>query len=289
MNIIFQINGGIGKCVAATAVCKAIKKKYPDANLIVISGYPDVFLNNPNVYRCYAFANMAYFYEQYVQNQEVLLFAHDPYMETSHIYQETHLIETWCNMFGIEYDNEMPEVFLTDRERNFYGNRFSSDKPIMVLQTNGGAEQNIKYSWARDIPAKVVAEVVAKYKAEYNIIHIKREDQVSFDGTVPFQDNFRAIAVLIEKSYKRLFMDSFCQHTAAALGKESVVLWIANKSQVFGYNVHKNMVCNEFTKKPELKASVYNKFNIVGDPLEFPFDTEHEMFDTEKIIKAIGD
>ena len=29
MKIIFQIDGGIGKSIAATAVCKAIKKQYP--------------------------------------------------------------------------------------------------------------------------------------------------------------------------------------------------------------------------------------------------------------------
>ena len=28
MNIVFQINGGIGKCIMATAVCEAINKKY---------------------------------------------------------------------------------------------------------------------------------------------------------------------------------------------------------------------------------------------------------------------
>ncbi len=29
MKIIFQINGGIGKSIAATAVCRAIKKQNP--------------------------------------------------------------------------------------------------------------------------------------------------------------------------------------------------------------------------------------------------------------------
>ena len=39
MKIIFQIDGGIGKSIAATAVCKAIKKQYPTDKLIVITGY----------------------------------------------------------------------------------------------------------------------------------------------------------------------------------------------------------------------------------------------------------
>ena len=37
MKIVFQISGGIGKSVAATAVCKAIKTRYPDPSA---SGLP---------------------------------------------------------------------------------------------------------------------------------------------------------------------------------------------------------------------------------------------------------
>ena len=53
MNIIFQIDGGLGKNIMATAMVKVIKKRYKNANLIVITGYPDVFLNNPNVSETY--------------------------------------------------------------------------------------------------------------------------------------------------------------------------------------------------------------------------------------------
>ena len=46
MNIIFQIDGGIGKNIAATAVCKAIKAQYPKDKLIVITGYPQTHQND---------------------------------------------------------------------------------------------------------------------------------------------------------------------------------------------------------------------------------------------------
>lgn len=287
MNIIFQISGGIGKCVASTAVCEAIKKQYPDCKLIVISGYPDVYLNNPHVDRCFGFGQMNYFYSEYVEGKEVKVFAHDPYVETDFIYQNTHLIKIWCSMFNIPYNGELPRIYLTEREINFYSAKIQSDKPILALQTNGGADNSIKYSWARDIPAQVAADVISKLKDEYNIVHIRREDQLQFDGTYHYQDNFRSIAVLIYKSHKRLFMDSFCQHTAAALDKSSVVLWIANKPEVFGYDIHKNVLSNPITKKPELKSSVYTKFNIGGDPLEFPYNSENEIFNSDEIINLL--
>ena len=132
MNIIFQINGGLGKCIMATAVCTAIKKKYPDSNLIVISGYPDVFLNNKEVYRSYTFNGISYFYDEYINNKEFLIFANDPYLETGHIKQEEHLLKTWCKMYGLKYNGEKPVIFLTQRETQYFKNKFASEKPIML-------------------------------------------------------------------------------------------------------------------------------------------------------------
>jgi hypothetical protein len=287
MNIIFQINGGIGKCVIATAVCEAIKKQYPDSKLIVVSGYPDVFLNNPYVDRAYNFGGMSYFYEENIEDKEVLILAHDPYLTAEHIQYKEHLIETWCRIYNIEYNNEQPKIYLTDRERTFFGQKFSSDKPIFLIQTSGGGESELKYSWARDIPYNLMVNVISAFKDEYNIIHIKREDQVSYDHTIPVTDTFRALAVLIEMSDKRFFMDSFAQHTAAALNKPSTVLWIANKPNVFGYKIHNNIVSSPFTLKPELRNSYLSKFNIGGDLVEFPYNNENEIFNINDVLKSL--
>jgi hypothetical protein len=287
MNIIFQINGGIGKCVIATAVCEAIKKQYPESKLIVVSGYPDVFLNNPHVDRTYGFNNMSYFYEEHIEGKEIMVLAHDPYLTAEHVQYKEHLIETWCRIYNIDYNNEQPKIYLTNRERTFFGQKFNSDKPIFLIQTNGGGESELKYSWARDIPYNLMANIIAEFREEYNVVHIKREDQASYDHTIPVTDTFRALAVLIELSSKRLFMDSFAQHTAAALDKPSTVLWIANKPNVFGYDIHTNVTSNPFTLKPELRNSYLSKFNIAGDLLEFPYNNESEIFNINDIIKTL--
>ena len=146
MNIIFQINGGIGKCVMGTAICEIIKKKYPESKLIVVSGYPDVFLNNPFVDRAYAFGEHKYFYSDYLENKDFKVFAHDPYLDTEHLKSEEHVIQTWCKLFGLEYNGEKTNLYVTERERQFYSKKYTTDKPIMVIQTNGGVEQNMKYS-----------------------------------------------------------------------------------------------------------------------------------------------
>jgi hypothetical protein len=287
MNIVFQINGGIGKCVMATAVCEAIKKQYPDSKLIVVSGYADVFLNNPFVTRAFNFGGFSYFYEEYLENQEFKIMAHDPYLETRHVMQDEHLIETWCKLFGVKYNGEQPQIHLTDREKKFFENKFYSDRPILLMQTNGGGDQNLKYSWARDIPGKFVNSVIEEFVNDYNIVHIKREDQLDYAKTFPVTDTFRALTVLVSMSTKRLFMDSFAQHVAAGMNLPSTVCWIANKPEVFGYKVHTNIISNPFTLTPELRNAYLGKFNIGGDLLEFPFKSEDEIFNVDDIIKSI--
>jgi hypothetical protein len=289
MNIILQINGGIGKCIMATTVCRQIKKQYPEAQLIVLSGYPEVFLDNPHVDRAFAFGQAQYFYQDYIENKDFKFFGHDPYLEAGHLLQTEHLIHTWCKMFGLDVpESTTPELFLTDRERTFFGNKFVSDKPIFLLQTNGGAQnQELKYSWARDIPAIVVTRVIEEFKNEYNIIHIRREDQPSYEGTFPVSDSFRGLAVLINLSEKRLFMDSFGHHAAAAMNKPSTVCWVVNTPVVFGHDIHDNILPNPFTKKPELRNSFLQKFDISGNLLEFPYNSEEEIFDVNKIIESL--
>ena len=288
MNIIFSIQGGIGKAVASTAVCKAIKRKYPDSTLIVISGYPDVYISNPYVDMSYGFGQESYFYTKYVENKEVLFFISDPYNSTNHLLSKEHLIQTWCNLYNLEYNGEMPEIYLNERERVFYFHKYKAEKPIMVIQTNGGApNQESRYSWSRDMPSTIAQAVIAEFHNKYTIYHIRRDDQFQFENTIPLFDNFKGVAAVIQRSEKRILIDSFAQHTAAALGLKSTVLWIVNKPSVFGYDMHHNIVANPETAKPDLRNSMFTKYNIGGSLNEFPYNSETEMFDIDTIIESV--
>ena len=287
-NIIFSIDGGIGKSIMATAVCEAIKKEYPKDKLIVITAYPQVFLLNPHVDKCLTHGNLQYFYNDYIENNEVITFLHNPYLETSFINKKNHLIETWCEMFGLSYNQEQPRLYLTQREIDFYSQQYASEKPLFVIQTNGGAqEQGFKYSWSRDIPISTAQNVVDSLIDRYHVVHIRREDQLALQNTTPVTGDFRALVVLIKLSQGRLFMDSFAQHVAQALDLDSVVLWVANTPKQFGYSNNINIIANKETSKPELKNSVFSKYNIVGDLLEFPFVKETEIFNDDQVIEAL--
>ena len=287
MKIAFQIDGGLGKCIMATAVCENIKRQEPNSELIVICGYPDVFLNNPWVDKVYAFGQASYFYQDVIMPGDVKVHLHNPYLETNHVLRKEHLLKTWCRMFGYMYNGEFPQLYLTERERNFYSQKFASDKPLMLIQSNGGGGGVQKYSWARDMPYHIAMAAVEEFKNDYTILHIRREDQLELPGTISLTDNFRSICTALLMSKKRFLIDSFVQHAAAAFNLHSTVLWITNTPGVFGYDVHTNLEANPFTKRPEIRNSMYHPFNIEGEPLEFPYHSESEIFDVDKVIEAL--
>ena len=101
-------------------------------------------------------------------------------------------------------------------------------------------------------------------------------------------DGYRSIAILIQLSSKRLFIDSFGQHMAAALNKKSTVCWSITKPEVFGYKLHDNIKANPFTKEPNFQNTQYNPFGLSEDISTIPYNDLNEVFDTNKIIESIN-
>jgi ADP-heptose:LPS heptosyltransferase len=289
MNIIFDIQGGLGKNIMATAVLKALKKQNPDAAIIVTTSYPDVFANNPNVSKVLMHGSNSGLYRDYVLNQDAKVFITDPYTCSAYLTESESLFETWCKLCEVPYDGEMPEIFISKAEMEYFAPFYKLEKPIMVIQPNGGPEnQALKYNWVRDIPEKTMRKIIDHYKKEYTIVHVKREDQPTFANTIAALDGFRSIAVLLMLSKKRLLIDSSVMHIAAALGLPSTVCWIGTSPKVFGYEGHENILANEPNKPIHLDHFYLQKFPLFDDISKCPYEELSDIFDTELIIKSLA-
>ena len=172
---IFQLTGGLGKHVAATAVGQAIKNNHPDRELIVVCSWPELWTSLPFVHRTYIFGQTQYFYQEYITGADSLLFAQEPYHMTDHIYKRRPLIETWCNMYGIKYNNEKPMVKINPEQWRLIKDFYKYDKPVLLLHTNGGMYGDEKpYRWARDMPIWVAEKIAKRYRKDYQVIQITR-------------------------------------------------------------------------------------------------------------------
>lgn len=286
--VIFQIDGGLGKSIAGTAVLKALRKAYKKSQIIVVTAYPDVFINNPNVNKVLRSGQTIGIYKNYISGKAAKIFIADPYHTSDFITCEKHLLRIWCELYGLEYGGEQPEIFISKAEKEHFAPYYKFDKPILAIHPNGGAEtQPLKYSWTRDIPAATIKEVVSYFKADYAILHIRRRDQTPYEHTIGALDSWRSIAVMLMLSEKRLLIDSSTMHICGALNLKSVVAWVGTSPDVFGYAQNTNILANAPTKVINVDHGHYSKNLFFEDISTFPYDGLGDVFDAQKIIKAL--
>jgi len=289
---IFHVQGGLGKHIAATAVAKCIKNNYPHRKLIVVGVWTDVFMNLPFIDRVYQLGNTSYFYQTYIENKDSLIFHNEPYFTTDHIHKRLPLIQTWCKMYGLDYKGEMPELKFNPLQKKIAKEVWErEDKPVMVIHTNGGmiTPDAKSFMWARDMPVDIAQAIVDRYHKKYTIYQCTKmnSQKVVNAHTIEFNEQMQLSTMeflsIVLHSEKRVLIDSCLQHAAAALKLPSLVLWNGTSPSVFGYDMHTNLE----TIKPhnfKLPGSYLFDFDFNGTEHEYPFDSEEDLYDIEKIF-----
>lgn len=288
---IFHIDGGIGKHIAATAVAKCIKNNFPDRKLIVVCSWPSPFVNLDFVDRVYKQGMTPYFYQDYIDGKDSLLFKHEPYFTTDHVHKNTSLIENWCKLYDLEYSGEKPELVFNLREKQISERLWRSDKPTMVIQSNGGlflTENGFPYRWTRDMPPSVLGKVVEEFQSQYEILQVTRPGSIVAQNVKVIDQEMTPmeLASILLFSSRRLFIDSMLQHAAAALNLPSTVLWIGTSPRVFGYDIHENIEANK-VENFKLPDSYLFDYNFEGITHECPYKNEDEIFDVDQIIASV--
>ena len=287
--VVWHIEGGLGKNIAATSLIEDVIKKYHDRKLVMVVSYPEIFLNNPHIYRVYRVGMTSYFYDDFVNGKDTIIFRHDPYFQSDHITKKKHLIHNWCDLLGIEYKEQLPVFYPNAIQKNLVQN-FLREKPILLIQTNGGSmNQGYNYSWSRDIPYGIALGVAERFKNTHHIVQVAKPNS----QLIPFAEhyvqpmtNFEYLS-LLAASEKRLLIDSSLQHAAAGMGLKSTVLWIGTSHVNYGYKFHNNIVANP--PKGTMKSIDSYIFDYFFDGIvhECPYNDQSEIFNLNEVIKNI--
>jgi len=287
--IVWHIEGGLGKNVAATSLIESLQIKYADRKIIIVASYPEIFINHPIVYRVYKVGNTQYFYDDFIKDKDTIVFKHEPYFETNHIMKRKHLIENWCNLLGIEYTNQYP-VLNFNLVQQRLANMWKREKPVLVIQTNGGPfNSSLIYSWTRDIPFDVALMIAEKYSKTHHIIQVCKPSSRKLPNVEVLDEQMSPMEIflLLAIADKRILIDSCLQHAAAALNVESDVFWIGTSPKNFGYVLHNNIVANPPTNVTKMIDSYLFDYSFDGVTHECPYFTIEEMFNVSEIIKNI--
>jgi len=286
---VFDLEGGLGKHVAATAVAKTIKNNHPERKLIVVCPYAEVFLNLPFVDRVYKKGNTPYFYDDYIKGKDTLIFKHEPYFTNEHIHKKLPLIENWVNLYNLDYNNEQPELRLNLVQQGIFEQKWTRDKPILLIHTNGGPMdgQKYDYSWTRDLPRNILPPIIDTFKNDYHIIQVCRKKEQSYGGIESVFEPMGTMEYLsiIRFSSKRLLIDSSLQHASKAFGLNSTVLWLGTSPSVFGHDTNYNFV-GKVDETHKLPDSYFFDYGFNGELHECPlFDPN--IFDINQVIQSI--
>jgi hypothetical protein len=287
--VVWHVEGGLGKNIAATSLISAVKQKYKDRKLILVVSYPEVFLNHPDIHRVYRVGMVSYFYDDYIKDKDTIIFKHEPYFQSAHITKKKHLIENWCDLLDVKYEKQQPILYPNMIQKDIIFN-WKRDRPTMILHTNGGPlQQNTLYSWTRDMPYGIAQAIVEKYSNKYHIIQIGRDPGHAIPGTefvnAPMT-NHELFSTLV-LSDKRVLIDSSLQHAAAAMNLKSTVLWIGTTPKNFGYDLHSNVVAKPPKGNVKMIDSYLFDYSFDGIAHECPYMDANEMFDINDIFKSI--
>lgn len=291
--IIFNIAGGTGKNIMATAVVHLLKKQYPDRDIIVTTPWKLVWEHNPDVAKVIDLEMTPFFHRDHVEGTDSKIFRLDPYNADDFFHKRKHLIEIWCDLCGIAYDGTLPKLYFLDTEYEEVKRKLFPDpkdkRKLFFIQPSGGAtNQPYPISWARDLPLAIAERIVRKMdKKGYRTIHLRRDTQPALSGAEYIPFTLREALCAISFSDARLFVDSVAAHAAAAFEKPSVVAWVINDPKVFGYDMHTNLLPKSKEVFRHHIDSYLEPYNIAGLWHEHPYKDD-QIFSTDEILEQLG-
>ena len=312
-NIILPISGGIGRNIFATAVIKNLKKAYPNKNIFVVAGFPDIFMNNPNVKKIFGFNSVQHLYEDYLdryasdgRNDDTVLIEVEPYRHPEYMNANMHIVEAWCDMLGVPCVDITPDIFLSRVEIEMAKSHIIAleqkfSRPVVLLQHCGGKvpdnnnkqEQiaSMSVMHRRSLSEKCSQELTDKLIADgYTVASIQSPNQFCPNGAEKIHAPIRVILALVPSVVGIIAIDSFLQHACAALGVKSLVLWAGTSPDRLGYKAHVNLRRNVCSMPECHRPNSYAfDINANGFTWDCPFQDRCTDYDSETILQAYKD
>ena len=275
----YIVEGGIGKQVAFTAIIDALVKKDKE-KIQVHSPYVDIFGGNTNVK--YALDSNSI----HLQDKRILdsqnIFHCEPY-KTNFIKGEYHIIQSFCKLFGVKYDEKMRPKMYTDHYKND-AKKIAGDDNFIVVQFSGGqapAGFNPSNSYNSNDPtrnyhphlAQKVVNLIKEKHENLKILNFSLPNEPNYEQTVkpklmPFAQWHEILKLTNCKGF--ISVDSCLNHFARSVGRKGVVIWGGSRWIQFGYkeNINVNNWWNEWDEWDEEWFEPQDPRNIQVEPSE---------------------
>jgi len=296
--LIVSIAGGIGKVISSTAAIRCLKKAYPDKKIIVLSGWPEVFDLNPHVYRTFRFNEYRHMYDDYAKSSTLLM--DNPYHFDSYRHENKHIVETYCEAWGVEFDGDhLPELYLDEElltianKKIFDIRNQAPNLPIIVTQYVGRLQKDetsgtFLPSGRECLP--LFSVIMNKICQRCVLLVMKDADQPVIN--VPHntlvtknQIHFRHWMATMAFADGFLGIDSCGHHMAAAFKKPSIVLWGRTNYKNLGYE-YPGMIHLVNDECPEAPCNGFINAPVLGWRCKHNYKCM-KSFDADKVVEKI--
>ena len=255
----YIVEGGIGKCVAFSALLPELRKK---SEVQIYTPYIDCFANNKNV-------KMAYESTIPLQDPRIMasnnIFYCEPY-KSNFQFGKQHIIESYCEHHGVKYNSSMRPKLYTDHHKESV-DKWLKDNEIekyILVQFSGGQAKwnygdNVQYqninpnrNYQPFLAQQVINMLLEEYK-DTTIINCVLPNEPHYQGTIRCDLHFAQIHEMLKGAEGFVSIDSCLQHFSASTEKHGVVIWGSTRWTQFGYSHNKNLQFHMGKKWDEAK------------------------------------
>ena len=253
MTTTYIIEGGLGKHVAFTACIDALAER-DGSPIQVYTPYVGVFGGNPNVKMAFESTTMPLRHPD-ITNTEIK-FA-EPY-KSNWQKGEQHIIESYCELLGVEYDKEKRPVLFTDELKTDTNKLLrklevkAKDKFIVTQffggQTTQGYDPNQGYNSGtagernyHPYLAQAVVNLLQQELPDHKILNWGLPNEPQLAGVIPLQCDYRMLHEVAKQSSGFVGTDSSLRHIMKAAGKTGVVIYGETAFHTFGYDDDTNI------------------------------------------------
>jgi len=278
----YIIEGGIGKCVTFSAIIDALVEKNKN-QIQVYTPYHEVFGGNPNVKWVFDSNTINLQQDERILNSDNVIYC-EPY-KTNFIKGQEHIIERYCKLADVEYNENMRPKMYTQHVREEAHKQLRDaeiDGKYMIVQFTGGQPpistdmSKIVYNSTdagRNYSHWLSQTVINKLKEDNpsrTIIHFGFPNEPRYENTLMLNTSFAVWHELIKGAEGFIGIDSSLSHMASSAKIKGVVIWGSTRFNQFGYSENTNV--NYYMQDNWNET----KFN--------PLDPRNSMVDPEKIV-----
>lgn len=288
------IQGGIGKELCSTTLIKYLKDR-GYTKIITLSGYPEVFYNNPHVWRN-LHLQTSYIESDYLDGVEI--FSGEPYQLLDYREGVKHLNQLYplAYRFNEENFNIFPEIYPSEQEEAEAQHIIqNAPNKIITVQFQGGPvslpnNQPVSMDNTRNLnPHQAQLIVDGLIKEGFSVLQIKAGNQFICKDVQVLNLSPRAYMVLSKFTSGHIGVDSFMNHVTGAWKKPALIFWNSTNHKNLGYpsatNVFRDKCPTPMCNRPRVGYPDL----IPGGVWSCPYDKVCARWTDEEIIKYVDD